>query len=78
MKPGGLDAKPGVATCSADADCRAAAELCDHCNCVALAKDGVLPKCPGGKTVACVMDPCRGKRAVCTAGKCALSDSASM
>ncbi|HMI85371.1 MAG TPA: hypothetical protein VK550_14850 [Polyangiaceae bacterium] len=55
-----------------------ASDYCDQCNCRALGKDGSLPKCTGGKTVACTMDPCRGKHAVCSAGKCAISDSSSM
>jgi hypothetical protein len=64
--------------CSADSDCKAVADYCDQCTCRVLGKDGSLPKCTGGRTVSCVMDPCRGKRAVCSAGKCALSDGASM
>jgi hypothetical protein len=49
-------------------------DTCEQCNCRALGKDGALSKCMGGKSVACTMDPCRGKHAVCSAGKCAISD----
>ena len=80
MKPGSIDTKvpPAPATCSSDGDCKAVADYCEGCSCRPLGKDGSLGKCPGGKTVQCVMDPCRGKHAVCAAGKCVLSDGASM
>jgi hypothetical protein len=80
MNPGSIGTKvpPGPAMCSTDNDCKLASDYCDQCNCRVLGKDGSLPKCAGGKTVACTMDPCRGKHAVCTAGKCAVSDSSSM
>jgi len=77
MKPGTIDTKvppSGPAVCSADSDCKSVADYCDGCNCRALGKDGSLPKCTGGRTVSCTMDPCRGKHAVCSAGKCALAD----
>jgi hypothetical protein len=80
MKPGTLQPKvpAAPATCSADSDCRAVADTCEQCDCRAIGKDASLPKCPGGRSVACVMDPCRGKHAVCTAGKCAVTDGPTM
>jgi hypothetical protein len=80
MKPGSVETKvpTAPAACSSDSDCKAVSDTCEQCNCRALGKDGALPKCTGGKQVACVMDPCRGKHAVCSAGKCAISDGATM
>ncbi|MET0595575.1 MAG: hypothetical protein ABW133_22950 [Polyangiaceae bacterium] len=77
LNPGSVDSKP-AGSCSTDSDCKAVSDTCDACNCRALSKDGSLAKCTGGKTVACVMDPCRGKHAVCTAGKCAVADGPTM
>jgi hypothetical protein len=65
-------------SCSSDSDCRVASDYCEQCSCKVIGKDGALPKCVGGKSVQCVMDPCRNKHAVCSAGKCALADGDKM
>lgn len=66
------DAAPAGAACSSDADCRLVSDYCEGCACRALATgeaDPTLPTCKG-TIVQCFVDPCRGQRAVCTAGAC--------
>jgi hypothetical protein len=63
--------------CSADSDCKAIASTCDACSCLVVGSDGALPKC-NGSSVVCVVDPCRGKTAICSAGQCAVFDGASL
>ncbi|SRR6266508_2601350 len=64
-----------VLKCAADTDCRAVADRCAVCACAPLPHDAVIPKC-SGKGVACFVDPCRGKHAVCRNGQCALESDA--
>ena len=74
------DVQPGAGdpevdpSCKADTDCKTVALNCDECSCGAFVKDASAPKCPAGNAVSCVIDPCRGKSAVCTAGQCVVSD----
>ena len=50
--------------CSDDADCRTFSSYCGGCRCEALDADAPDPKCPQ-RSVACIVDPCRGKVARC-------------
>jgi hypothetical protein len=61
--------------CEVDTDCKAVADRCAVCACAPLPRDAVMPKC-SGKGVACFVDSCRGKRAVCRKGQCALESDA--
>lgn len=63
--------------CGADNDCKVAASTCNECSCVAVSSGGALAKC-SGNTVACVVDPCRGKTPVCNAGQCIVADEGSL
>ena len=77
-QPGSL-VPPVLTSCRADSDCKTVTDNCGQCACRALVKDGSLPKCTGGNTVFCAVDPCRGKQAVCARGQCILSsDESSM
>jgi hypothetical protein len=62
---------PSAPRCSTDADCRLYSDYCDGCACRALDRAAVDPKC-GGTIVQCLVDPCRGKQAVCAAAACTL------
>ncbi len=57
--------------CTVDADCRLVSNYCEGCNCLALTRDDQDPACGSGKMVACLVDPCQTKRAVCATGTCA-------
>lgn len=63
------DAAPAAIACASDADCRLVSDYCEGCACRALATGEAEPTCKG-TLVQCFVDPCRGQRAVCTAGAC--------
>jgi hypothetical protein len=68
----GTASPPAAPRCSTDADCRLYSDYCGGCACRALDKTAADPAC-SGTTVQCLMDPCRGKSAVCAAGACTLA-----
>ena len=80
MQPPSTPSQPMAATpntsCKADSDCEAIDDMCGMCRCLALAKGSPRPACQEPK-VQCVMAPCRGKRAVCKSGTCAILDASS-
>lgn len=60
-----------VAECTTDADCRAEADYCTGCDCLALSTNESVPYCPG-PGVKCFADPCTAKAAACVGGQCVL------
>lgn len=58
--------------CTSDADCQPVDVYCGGCQCLALPVSTAVPKCQGNE-VQCFAQPCRGQRAVCTGGACALA-----
>ena len=62
-------AEPKAVACQVDADCVTHSNYCGGCRCDALPKGDEPDKCPG-KLVSCVMDPCRGRAALCKGGRC--------
>ena len=70
VKDGGT---PG--SCTTDADCRAYSSYCagkDPCACLALRAGEKDPVCPG-PSVSCFVEPCAGKKAICSGGTCAIA-----
>lgn len=63
---------PVAGRCSSDADCRLFDDYCDGCACRALSTKSPDPVCTGS-TVACFVQPCAGKTAVCSSGMCVVS-----
>lgn len=57
--------------CVVDSDCRPVSNYCEGCQCLPLGVLELEPACHG-QTVACFLDPCRGKQAGCVNGACAL------
>jgi len=55
--------------CASAKDCRLFDNYCGGCACDALPAKAPDPKCDKGK-VACVVQPCSNKMAVCSSGKC--------
>ena len=55
--------------CTVDADCRLFDDYCTGCDCRALSASKADPTC-SGPGVRCLREPCGGKTAACTAGKC--------
>lgn len=52
-----------------EAGCRLFSSNCNGCACLSLPQAERNPSCDGGM-VACLVDPCKGKAAVCTADGC--------
>ena len=61
------------ASCTKDTDCRAVADYCGGCNCVAVAGGEKAPSCKD--PVACLRDPCTSKQARCVQGACSVADA---
>lgn len=57
--------------CQTNADCRAQADYCTGCDCVALGPGEVVREC-AGPGVNCLVEPCGSKTARCVSGKCAM------
>ncbi len=55
--------------CTVDADCRLFDDYCTGCDCRSLGSSTPNPTC-AGPGVRCLREPCGGKTAACTAGKC--------
>jgi hypothetical protein len=66
--------KTDAGRCLMGSDCLLFSSYCksDPCKCIPLLKGEADPKCEGG-TVACLVDPCAGKVAICTGGMCGMS-----
>ncbi len=62
---------PDAQKCRTNADCRLYDNYCDGCACQALSTSSPDPVC-GGTIVACFVQPCMNKTAVCKAGTCAV------
>jgi hypothetical protein len=60
---------PAANPCQSDGDCRAVADTCMGCSCVALGPGQPGASC-SGPGVRCFQDPCGGKRARCQQGSC--------
>jgi hypothetical protein len=71
---GGADARPeaGGGTCASPSDCRTFSDFCGGCSCEALGTGEPDPACDAG-TVSCLVDPCQGHTATCSAAhRCAI------
>lgn len=60
------------AVCQSDADCRVFSNYCGGCACTVLMQGDADPSCAGAE-VQCLVDPCQGRRAVCTEGACTVA-----
>jgi len=70
---GGSCTQQVCSECETDKDCRAVADYCSGgCDCLALPIDQADIKHEGDNCVACFVDPCLGRSAVCAAGTCVL------
>jgi hypothetical protein len=60
--------------CRSDADCHAAADYCEACDCRALRVGEKPPACQSGRSpVQCLLDPCQLEEAFCSPlGRCEL------
>jgi hypothetical protein len=65
-------ADPSSNACTTDADCRLFDNYCDGCSCQALSSSQPAPVC-NGTYVACFVQPCSGRTAVCSSGTCQLA-----
>jgi hypothetical protein len=68
----GKDNPPPQSQCRTDSDCRTVGFMCTGCDCLALGTGDPEPVC-SGPGVQCFADPCLNKKAVCTAGRCAIA-----
>jgi hypothetical protein len=57
--------------CSKNSDCHVEADYCTGCDCVALGPEQQLDECPG-PGVQCLVDPCRGRTAICEKNVCVI------
>jgi hypothetical protein len=57
--------------CDTDADCRAVANYCETCACLALSATDKDPVCKGSR-VSCLVNPCLRRQAYCDQGTCRL------
>lgn len=74
VKKGRAACVADVQACSTDSDCRLFDNYCDGCACNALSATSPDPVCTGS-TVACFVQPCMGKTAVCKSGVCQVADA---
>ena len=58
--------------CTTNADCRLFDDYCSGCDCRALSTSTPNPTC-SGPGVRCFAQPCMGKTATCSAGRCVVS-----
>ncbi len=65
-----------TAECTTNADCRTFDDYCTGCDCRALSTSAPNPTC-SGPGVRCFAQPCMGKTATCSAGRCVVSPAAS-
>lgn len=72
LRDSGTGGSGSVRECTGASDCRATADYCERCNCVALGPNERVPACTG-QTVQCLMDPCNTKVAECVDGQCVIS-----
>lgn len=63
-------ATPPAPACQTDADCHVVSDYCGGCRCWAGPTSAEPDACAEGQ-VMCFVDPCRGARPVCEAGRCA-------
>ncbi len=66
-----IDMRP--LNCKADSDCRLSSRYCEGCQCQALSPSDPEPICHDKPMVACLVDPCRERKALCIRNRCTLT-----